>query len=110
MGQIKHDQNKPIWLYRINHSELFADKQNHINGIKNFWKRDSSENNPVNYFPVEHQKASQKIQWYPKRTLPPVSKGVRMEVQLQTGCKSQHNIAKVVLQVKTQNLARQDPT
>ena len=24
--------------YRINHSELFADKHNHINGIENFWK------------------------------------------------------------------------
>ena len=23
--------------YRINHSELFADKHNHINGIENFW-------------------------------------------------------------------------
>ena len=23
--------------YRINHSKLFADKQNHINGIENFW-------------------------------------------------------------------------
>ena len=24
---------------RINHSELFADKQNHINGIENFWNQ-----------------------------------------------------------------------
>jgi hypothetical protein len=24
---------------RINHSELFADKQNHINGIENFWSQ-----------------------------------------------------------------------
>ena len=24
---------------RINHSELFADKQNHINGIENFWNK-----------------------------------------------------------------------
>ena len=23
--------------YRINHSKLFADKGNHINGIENFW-------------------------------------------------------------------------
>jgi transposase len=23
--------------FRINHSELFADKQNHISGIENFW-------------------------------------------------------------------------
>lgn len=26
--------------YRINHSKLFADKQNHINGIENFWNQD----------------------------------------------------------------------
>lgn len=25
--------------HRINHSKLFADKQNHINGIENFWNR-----------------------------------------------------------------------
>ena len=25
--------------YRINHSELFADKENHINGIENFWNQ-----------------------------------------------------------------------
>ena len=25
--------------YRINHSKLFADKQNHINGIENFWNQ-----------------------------------------------------------------------
>ncbi len=24
---------------RINHNKLFADKQNHINGIKNFWNQ-----------------------------------------------------------------------
>jgi len=25
--------------YRINHSQLFADKHNHINGIENFWNQ-----------------------------------------------------------------------
>ena len=25
--------------FRINHWELFADKQNHINGIENFWNQ-----------------------------------------------------------------------
>ncbi|EGK07019.1 transposase [Kingella kingae ATCC 23330] len=25
--------------HRINHSELFADHQNHINGIENFWNQ-----------------------------------------------------------------------
>lgn len=31
MSEFKH--------YRINHSKLFADKQNHINGIENFWNQ-----------------------------------------------------------------------
>ena len=43
--------------YRINHSKLFADKQNHINGIENFWnqaKRHMRRFNgiPVNHFPL----------------------------------------------------------
>jgi transposase len=25
--------------FRINHSKLFADKKNHINGIENFWNQ-----------------------------------------------------------------------
>ncbi|HEZ0135010.1 TPA: IS1595 family transposase, partial [Neisseria meningitidis] len=25
--------------YRINHSKEFADRQNHINGIENFWNQ-----------------------------------------------------------------------
>ena len=25
--------------YRINHSKLFADRKNHINGIENFWNQ-----------------------------------------------------------------------
>lgn len=25
--------------YRINHSKVFADRQNHINGIENFWNQ-----------------------------------------------------------------------
>ena len=25
--------------FRINHSKLFADRQNHINGIENFWNQ-----------------------------------------------------------------------
>lgn len=29
----------PIKHYRINHSKLFVDKQNHINGIENFWNQ-----------------------------------------------------------------------
>ena len=28
-----------ILRYRINHSKAFADRQNHINGIENFWNQ-----------------------------------------------------------------------
>jgi transposase len=43
--------------YRINHSKLFADKKNHINGIENFWnqaKRHMRKFNgiPKNHFPL----------------------------------------------------------
>lgn len=43
--------------YRINHSKLFADKRNHINGIENFWnqaKRHMRKFNgvPKNHFPL----------------------------------------------------------
>lgn len=43
--------------YRINHSKLFADKKNHINGIENFWnqaKRHMRKFNgvPRNHFPL----------------------------------------------------------
>lgn len=43
--------------YRINHSKLFANKQNHINGIENFWnqaKRHMRKFNgvPKNNFPL----------------------------------------------------------
>ena len=43
--------------YRINHSKLFASKQNHINGIENFWnqaKRHMRKFNgvPKEYFPL----------------------------------------------------------
>jgi transposase len=43
--------------YRINHSKLFANKRNHINGIENFWnqaKRHMRKFNgvPKNHFPL----------------------------------------------------------
>ncbi|EEZ74226.1 hypothetical protein NEILACOT_05739 [Neisseria lactamica ATCC 23970] len=28
--------------YRINHSKEFADRQNHINGIENFWNQSNA--------------------------------------------------------------------
>ena len=28
--------------YRINHSKEFADRQNHINGIENFWNQQNA--------------------------------------------------------------------
>ena len=40
--------------YRINHSERFADKQNHINGIENFWNQAKRHLRKFNGVPKEH--------------------------------------------------------
>ena len=40
--------------YRINHSELFADRQNHINGIENFWNQAKRHLRRFNGIPREH--------------------------------------------------------
>lgn len=40
--------------YRINHSELFADKTNHINGIENFWNQAKRHLRKFNGIPREH--------------------------------------------------------
>ncbi len=40
--------------YRINHSELFADKQNHINGIENFWNQSKRHLRRYNGIPRDH--------------------------------------------------------
>ena len=39
---------------RINHSELFADAQNHINGIENFWNQAKRHMRKFNGVPKEH--------------------------------------------------------
>ena len=40
--------------FRINHSELFADKANHINGIENFWNQAKRHMRKFNGVPKEH--------------------------------------------------------
>ena len=40
--------------YRINHSELFAVKHNHINGIENFWNQAKRHLRKFNGVPREH--------------------------------------------------------
>ena len=40
--------------YRINHSELFADRKNHINGIENFWNQAKRHLRKFNGIPREH--------------------------------------------------------
>jgi transposase len=40
--------------YRINHSELFADKTNHINGIENFWNQAKRHLRKFNGIPREY--------------------------------------------------------
>ncbi len=39
--------------YRINHSKLFADKRNHINGIENFWNQAKRHMRKFNGIPKE---------------------------------------------------------
>lgn len=40
--------------YRINHSKLFADKHNHINGIENFWNQAKRHMRKFNGVPKEN--------------------------------------------------------
>jgi len=40
--------------YRINHSQLFANKRNHINGIENFWNQAKRHMRKFNGIPKEH--------------------------------------------------------
>jgi len=40
--------------YRINHSKLFANKHNHINGIENFWNQAKRHLRKFNGVPKEH--------------------------------------------------------
>ncbi len=40
--------------YRINHSELFADRKNHINGIENFWNQAKRHLRKYNGIPKDH--------------------------------------------------------
>lgn len=40
--------------YRINHSELFADKHDHINGIENFWNQAKRHLRRFNGMPREY--------------------------------------------------------
>jgi len=40
--------------YRINHSQLFADKKNHINGIENFWNQAKRNMRKFNGIPKEN--------------------------------------------------------
>jgi transposase len=43
-----------FYHYRINHSELFADKHNHINGIENFWNQSKRHLRRYNGIQKEH--------------------------------------------------------
>jgi transposase len=40
--------------FRINHSKLFADKANHINGIENFWNQAKRHMRKFNSIPKPH--------------------------------------------------------
>ena len=43
-----------FWHYRINHSELFAHRHNHINGIENFWNQAKRHLRRFNGIPRDH--------------------------------------------------------
>ena len=50
--------------YRINHSKLFAQKQNHINGIENFWNQAKRHMRKFNGIPRQHFNLSLKeFEW-----------------------------------------------
>ena len=40
--------------YRINHSEIFANNHNHINGIENFWNQAKRHMRKFNGIPRQH--------------------------------------------------------
>ena len=40
--------------FRINHSKLFADKKDHINGIESFWSQAKRHMRKFNSVPKEH--------------------------------------------------------
>ncbi len=40
--------------YRINHSKLFADRHNHVNGIENFWNQAKRHMRKFNGVPKEN--------------------------------------------------------
>jgi transposase len=40
--------------YRLNHSALFAEAHNHINGIENFWNQAKRHMRKFNAVPKEH--------------------------------------------------------
>ena len=52
---------------RINHSKLFANGKNHINGIDNFWNQ---------------AKRVKKIQWNSKRIISTITQGMWVKIQL----------------------------
>jgi transposase len=54
--------------FRINHSKLFSDQKNHINGIENFWNQAKRHMRRFNGVPKDHFHVTQKqqpqlIQW-----------------------------------------------
>ena len=50
--------------YRINHSELFSDHKNHINGIENFWNQTKRHMRRFNGIPATHFHLSlKKCEW-----------------------------------------------
>jgi len=50
--------------YSINHSKLFAQKQNHIHGIENFWNQEKRQLRKFNGIPRQHfELFSKECEW-----------------------------------------------
>lgn len=69
--------------YRINHSKLFADRKNHINGIENFWNQAKRHMRKFNGIPKEQfQLFLKECEWrfnnpHPKTQLTQIRQWVR---------------------------------
>ena len=75
--------------YRINHSELFANKHNHINGIENFWnqaKRVLRKYNgiPKNHFPLFLKECEFRFNYgSPKEQLKTLKQWMKRELKIE---------------------------
>ena len=82
--------------YRINHSEIFANKHNHINGIENFWnqaKRVLRKYNgiPKNHFPLFLKECEFRFNYgSPKEQLKTLKQWMKRELKIEKNDGKKH--------------------